>query len=219
VAKALAQPVPLKPSRTELLDWLNAIDDTGYRASLNILCDGFVRPTCLPLCVGRNVPGLEENHRSACFSETALNELARLISTRSVYGVGFRQAFLRDRGGRRVRYAEPDSAEAERWSNAVRQRVLDGVDPDDPLWRDTPYVDVLDPGHDTQWEQEWRMPGGLRFAPGDVAFVFLPGELHDKARTFFTEHRDANTGPAYLGPYLDPRWSRQQIERALREFP
>jgi hypothetical protein len=102
-AKALAQLMPAKPSRTELLEWLNTIDDAGYRASLSILWDGFVRPTGLPLCVGRDVPGLEEKHRSACFSETALNELARLISTRSLYGVGFRQSFLRDRGGRPVR--------------------------------------------------------------------------------------------------------------------
>jgi hypothetical protein len=217
-AKALAQPGPSKPSHIELLDWLNAIDDTGYRVSLSILWDGFVRPTFLPLCVGRNVPGLEENHRSACFSETALNELAPLISTRSVYGVGFRQDFLRERGGQRVRYIEPDTDEAERWRNLVRQRLVDGVDHDDPLWRDTPYVDILDPGHDTRWEQEWRVPGGLRFTPGDVAFVFLPAALHDKARRFFTEHRDANTGPAYLGPYLDPRWSRQQIEDALGEL-
>jgi hypothetical protein len=82
-----------------------------------------------------------------------------------------------------------------------------------------PYVDMLDPDNDTRWEQEWRVPGGLRFAPSDVAFVFLPEKLHDKARTFFSEHRDANTGPAYLGPYLDPRWSHQQIEHALDEFP
>lgn len=80
-AKALAQTTPPRPSPTELLDWLNAIDDTGYRASLSILWDGFVRPTYLPLCVGQKAPRLEENHRSACFSETALNELARLIST------------------------------------------------------------------------------------------------------------------------------------------
>ena len=63
------------------------------------------------------------------------------------------------------------------------------------------------------------MPGGLQFAPRDVAFVFLPEELHDGARMFFTEHRDANTGPAYLGPYLDPRWSRQKTEQALGELP
>ncbi len=48
-AEALAQPTSPKPSRTELIDWLNAIDDTGYRASLSILWGGFIRPTYLPL--------------------------------------------------------------------------------------------------------------------------------------------------------------------------
>src|SRR2546430_12077042 len=52
---------------------------------------------------------------------------------------------FRSRGGRPVRYVEPNTDEAEQWRNAVEQRVLNGVDPDDPLWRDTPYVDVTDP--------------------------------------------------------------------------
>lgn len=92
-----------------------------------------------------------------------------------------------------MRHVERDTDEAERWRNAVEQRVLDGVDPNDPLWRDTPYVDVTGPDNDPRWEREWRVPGGLRFAPGDVAFVFIPEKLHDKARTFFIEHRDATT--------------------------
>lgn len=213
--EALESPVPSQLSRIELSAWLDAIDDTGYRVSLSILWDRFVRPTCLPLCVGRKVQGVQEKHRSACFSETPLHELAKLIATRSLYGIGFHQSYLRKSGGRPVRYVQSNTDEAECWRAAVRQREVGGVNPDDPLWRDTPFVDVLEPGVDSRWEEEWRVPGGLHFRPLDVAFVFLPEELHDGARTFFTEHRDKNTGPAYLGLYLDPRWSRREIEQKL----
>jgi plastocyanin len=63
------------------------------------------------------------------------------------------------------------------------------------------------------------VPGGLAFQPGDVSFVFLPEQSHDNARAFFEIHRASQTGPAYLGPYLDPRWDRPRIERALRAPP
>ena len=59
------------------------------------------------------------------------------------------------------------------------------------------------------------MPGGARFEPDDVAFIFLPEELHDNARSFFEEHRVNHTGPAYLCRYVDPRWSYARIARAL----
>ncbi len=81
------------------------------------------------------------------------------------------------------------------------------------------FVDELDPdpANDTSWEKEWRVPGGLKFLPDDVAFVFLPEELHDKARAFFAKHRADNSGPAYLGPYLDPQWDRERIQEILTE--
>src|SRR4051794_26775519 len=92
-AEARAQ-APAKPSFAEMLRWLDRIDDTGYRTSLSILGSGFIRPTTDPLGVGGSVPELAAAHRSACFSESPLDELARLVETRSLYGVGFRQTFL-----------------------------------------------------------------------------------------------------------------------------
>lgn len=50
-----------------------------------------------------------------------------------------------------------------------------------------------------------------------MAFVFLPEELHDSARAFFAEHRANNSGLAYLGRYLDPRWDRERIQEILTE--
>jgi hypothetical protein len=218
-AKALARPLPRALTHIELVQRLDDIDDTGYRASLSILWQGFVRPTDLPRCVGRDVAGLEQAHRSACFSESRLDELARLIATRSLYGIGFRQNFLRMNRGRPVKYLQPGSADARWWRQEISRRRFAEIDTKDSFWQTTPFVDELDPdpAEDTSWENEWRVPGGLNFQPDDVAFVFLPDELHDNARAFFTEHRANNTGPAYLGRYLDPRWSRQRIQEVLSE--
>jgi hypothetical protein len=218
-AEALARPLPGALTHIELLQWLDDIDDTGYRASLSILWQGFVRPTDLPRCVGRDVAGLEEAHRSACFSESPLDELARLIETRSLYGVGFRQDFLRINGGQPVKYIQYGGADSQRWAQEISRRRVATADAKDPFWQKTPFVDELDPdpAEDTSWEKEWRVPGGLKFQPDDVAFVFLPEELHDNARAFFAEHRANNTGPAYLGRYLDPRWDRARIQKVLTE--
>jgi hypothetical protein len=203
----------------ELIQWLNDIDDTGYRASLSILWQGFVRPTDLPLCVGKDVAELEDAHRSACFSESPLDELAALIEKRSLYGVGFHQAFLRINRGQPVKYLQHGGADAQWWAEEIRRRCVAEVDTKDPLWQKTPFVDELDPDprKDTSWEKEWRVPGGLMFQPDDVAFVFLPEQLHDNARAFFGEHRANDSGPAYLGRYVDPRWDRERIQEDLTE--
>lgn len=217
--KALARPQPTPLTHIELVQWLDDIDDTGYHTSLSILWEGFVRPTDLPLCVGKGIAGLKDAHRSACFSESPLDELSRLIETRSLYGIGFTQDFLRLNGGQPVIYLSHGGAEAQRWAQKVRSRCIPSVDANDPLWQETPFIDELgpDPANDTSWENEWRVPGGLKFDPCDVAFLFLPEHLHNNARAFFAEHRVNNSGPAYLGRYLDPRWDRERIEAALTE--
>ncbi|MGH3005640.1 MAG: hypothetical protein ACRDOS_07035 [Gaiellaceae bacterium] len=211
--------LPSSPSHVEIVKWLSDTDDTGYRASLSILWDCFIRPTTYALGVGQSVRELKDAHRSACFSESTLDDLAQLILTRSLYGVGFRQEFLHSHGGRRVTYLPHGGLEAKKWAHDIRECLRGAVDPTDALWQETPFIDELDPdpAKDTSWEREWRVPGGLSFQPHDVAFVFLPEDLQENARRFFAEHRDSNTGPAYLCRYLDPRWRRGRIEQILRE--
>ena len=63
------------------------------------------------------------------------------------------------------------------------------------------------------------MPGGLRFHPDDVAFLFIPEEFHERARQFFVDAREGNTGPAYLCPYIDPGWERERVLTALESEP
>jgi hypothetical protein len=213
-ARARVNP-PAHPSHLELMAWLNAIDDTGFRSNLSILWEGRVRPTSYPMGVGRKAPEVDAGHRAACFSESPLDDLVQLVSTRSRYGLGFRQGVLGRHGGRPVQYLESGSAEALTFEQAVDDRIAAGVDPTDPFWADTPFIDIVRPHNSTSWEQEWRVPGGFDFAPDDVAFCFLPADLHGAARDFFEEHQAANTGPAYLGRYIDPLWDRATIECVL----
>ena len=191
--------------------WLSDIDVTGFRASLGILWDGFIRPTTYGLGAAADVPEVEATQCAACFSATRLDKLAKLIKTRSSYGVGFRQDELALAGGP-VKYLKAGSAEAAELQRDIRERRRHGVDPADPFWQTTPFIELSE---DNSWEEEWRVPGGFSFGPDDVAFAFLPEDLHDNAHAFFAEHRSENTGPAYLCRYIDPHWDGGRIKRVL----
>lgn len=193
-------------------------DTTGYSNSMSILWDGHVEPFADPHGAGKDVAEVAERHRSAAFSEIPLHLLDRLVHNRSPYGIGFRQDYLLQKGGGRVWYLESDSAPAVAVREQVAEQVANGVDPASPLWTTTPFIDFPDPEHpflDWRWEREWRVPGGLRFEPDDVAFLFLPGESHDLARSFFEGHLAEHTGPAYLCPYIDVTWERSRIQEQL----
>ncbi len=83
----------------------------------------------------------------------------------------------------------------------------------------TPFVDF--PGeygpasYRFEWEREWRIPGDLLFKPEDVKFLFIPAELHEKARGFFANAEEEGIGPNYTCPYLDPTWGIEDIQEAL----
>jgi hypothetical protein len=212
-------------SLAELLHHVNemrAEDRTGYSNIMSILWDARIDPFADPHGAGKDVPTVAEHHRSAAFSEVPLHLLDRLVRNRSHYGVGFSQQLLLARGGGRVWYLEEGGAPAEAVRRQVEQRVRQRVDPDDAFWRTTPFIDFPDPRHpftDWRWEREWRVPGGLRFEPADVAFLFIPEGFHDDARQFFTDHEAAHTGPAYLCPYIDVTWDRDRIQASLETVP
>jgi len=206
----------------DFLDRRSREDTTGYWNSLSILGSGFIRPFADPHGAGKDIPEVAALHRSCALSEIPLHLLGRLIQSRSLYGVGFHQNVLIRNGGARVWYVEHPGPIAASIQDQVQARVDAGINPEDSLWHITPFIDFAKPGsvwEDWRWEREWRVPGGLRFKPEDVAFLFLPDESHEAARQFFVDHRAANTGPAYLCPYVDPRWPRDRIEKALEEVP
>jgi hypothetical protein len=95
--------------------------------------------------------------------------------------------------------------------------VKGGMDPGDPLWSLTPFIDFSQENYRFEWEREWRVPGseGMRFTPDDVAFLFLPEDEHASTQAFSMEAATRNNGPAYLCPYLDPRWNESKLQAAF----
>jgi hypothetical protein len=194
---------------------------SAYDAMLSILWDGMINPTG-PLGAARNLEELGASQWSACFSEIPLDLLVRLIDRRSLYGIGFREDFLVDQGGARVWYLDKDGPAAESFTETVREAMTGGLDPQEPIWHITPFVDFPGDYGGTQyrfeWEREWRVPGGLHFQPDDVAFLFIPESFHTQARSYFEGHLHENSGPAYLCPYVDPTWEMNQIQAAFESL-
>lgn len=165
---------------------------------------------------------LGDSQESACFSEIPLDRLDRLVQRRSRYGIGFHQDFLIESGGGRVWYLNDESRQAASIRKLIAQKVGPPMDVDSPLWDLTPFIDF--PGsygpfeYRFEWEREWRVPGGLAFSPDQVAFLFIPSELHAQARRFFNEVEEGHTGPSYRCPFLDPLWPDERIQATLAEL-
>lgn len=192
--------------------------DSAYNVMLKILWEGSIVASG-PFGTARGLSELGDSQKAACFSEIPLDLLSRLIENRSLYGIGFYQGFLAQQGAARVWYLDKDSPAATSFQELVVRAMKGGIDPSDPLWRLTPFID--NPGeypagaYRFEWEREWRIPGGVRFTPADVAFLFIPEDLHDAARSFFEGHLRDHSGPSYLSPYVDPRWEMTHIQTAF----
>ena len=173
-----------------------------------------------PFGIARGLGGPNFTQRSVCFSEVPLDRLDRLVERRSRYGIGFIQEALLAAGGGRVWYVNKDTALADAVQMLRSEKVGPPMATDSPFWRLTPFIDL--PGeyggtpYRFEWEREWRVPGDFAFDTQDVAFLFIPGELHDAARAFFRDAGSENTGPAYNCPLLDPLWGDDAIQEALR---
>jgi hypothetical protein len=197
-------------------------EPSGYQTVMSILYDGHIRAVNEPHGMAAGIPELAAINRPACFSEVPLHLLDRIVRNRSEYGVGFSQRLLRSKGGGRLWYVEDDGEPAAAISELVDQHRGSGVDPEDPLWKITPFIELATTTTafgDYLWEREWRVPGGLLFDPSDVEFLFIPETLHNQARQFFTDVKVEHSGPAYLCPYIDVNWDRDKIEARLNEAP
>jgi Putative abortive phage resistance protein AbiGi, antitoxin len=194
-------------------------DRTGYSPWIKILGSGRLKPGIKPLGLGRTIPQLSDRHRVVCFSEIPLDMLDRLIKRRSLYGVGFRKDFIVARGGAPLWYLDKESEQGKLVYELMRSKGREGVDPSDPFWQLSPFID--NPGnyrtgeYRFEWEREWRVVGEFQFEPHDVSFLFLPEENHAKARQFFADVKLEYSGPAYECAYVDPRWDMERIQDAL----
>ena len=66
-------------------------------------------------------------------------------------------------------------------------------------------------------KREWRHIGQMSFDVEDVAFLMIPEEFHEYAKTFFEDAYQEKLGPYYFCPYIDPTWDRKRILKALSE--
>lgn len=158
------------------------------------------------------------SQQAVCFSEIPPGAWHRLSERRKTsYGIGFTKKFIQSQGGGQIWYVDKGSPHRA----AIQRMMKNSInDPKADVWKLTPMIDA--PGtyssgpYYFEWEREWRHVGPLEFKPRDVAFLLIPEKLHGIARTFFEDAEHGNYGPAYLCPYVDPKWPRQRILAALK---
>jgi hypothetical protein len=119
-------------------------------------------------------------------------------------------------GGGRVWYLDFGSNVANDFQAAKRHH-LDSFDAGDPLWRLTPFIDIVGEirgiTYRFDWEREWRLPGSMALATEDLAFLFVPENNHTALQAFFESAGEA------APPLLDPTWSMEWMQEALAKMP
>jgi hypothetical protein len=184
-----------------------------YSRLWTIVTEERVEPGPEPFGAARGIPGILESQRSACFSEVPLDQLGRLVSRRSSFGLAFRKELLVSRGGAPVWYLGIDGPTADAFKEMLRSASA-SPKRDSPLWKITPFVDF--PGdyptgsYRFEWEREWRVPGGFTFDVVDIEFVFLPEAKHKAARRSTFKHLRARL--------IDPTWPRDRIQAELPDL-
>lgn len=194
--------------------------DDAYENIMGILSGHKLLPGPDPFGCARGIPEVRESQRSVCFSEIPLDRLGRLEDRRSKYGIGFSKKFAITNQTHPVWYVE-NGSELQRHIRSIVDRAQAEGDWEHPIWKATPFVDFPGDYHGGayrfEWEREWRHVGEFRFAMSDVAFLFVPEYLHEKARRFFEDLSHEHGGPIYLCPYLDPAWTDERIRIAFRD--
>jgi len=194
--------------------------DPGYWTMMSVLSTGRLRPGGA-FGIGRKEAPDPARQRAVCFSEIPPGEWLRLSERRrSAYGIGFSKQFISKRGGGPIWYARNGSEQNKALKKLMR---MGEGDPDHPVWRITAMIDA--PGvygltsYEYEWEREWRHIGDLMFEPKDVAFLFIPEELHAQARAFFSYAYHENLGPAYFCPFIDAKWPKARVDEELLKEP
>lgn len=160
----------------------------------------------------RNVTGVPPQS-CCCMSEIPLDHLSRL-SKHGTFGLGFRKDRVRAAGGAPVWYLWRDTPAADYVSELVRQKMIGGVDPGDPLWRITPFVENPGSGewgrYKFDWEREWRIPQDYSFEYEEIEFLVIPGsKRQQRASDYATSERARGWDPAIFA--LD--WTMEELQQ------
>lgn len=206
-------------TRRELMEWLHAHDKTGYTQMISILYGQRLCPGSTRRGAAKAVEVLGSSQQVVCFSEIPLHRLRRIVERRSEYGIGFKKDVLVRKGGTPLWCVDRESAQHAAISEIIAAKVALGIDVADPFWKLTPFIDqpgdYCDKPVRFDWEREWRVVGEVRCEPKEVAFLFIPEDLHEQARQFFVDVEIEHSGPAYQCPYIDVTWPMERIKRRL----
>lgn len=192
-------------------------DSSEYDVLMKILGGGCIR-AMNPFGIARAWAPDLTSQRAVCFSEVPLHEVGRIaIRRNSKYGIGFTKDFLRNREGGPV-WAVENQSSAALALHSLTESAIPNVE--DPIWKLTPFIDFVGKFRNGKvyrfdWEREWRLTGDLLFETTDPAFLFIPEDLHERAREFFVNAARRHTGPSYPCPFLDPTWDKEMIRAAL----
>lgn len=203
---------------TDMSNWLihftNGKDNIDpYLQIMGILSSGIINPGSFGLF--RDKAPIGSQPKVCCLSEIPPSNWNRLaLHRKSVYGIGFKKDFILNQGGNPIWYIWKGSESYQLIKKLFDESILK---PDSPFWPLTSMIEFIKSSNHWEWEREWRVSGGLRFNPSDVAFLFIPESHHITASDFFIEAEEQNTGPAYHCPFIDSTWTRQQTEASINK--
>lgn len=189
-----------------------------YDSIISILGNGVIEARNA-FGIARDLAPDPKSQKVACFSEVPLHMLKRLVNRRGTsYGIGFTKQLVVNKGGGPIMYAYIGTPHEKAIRSMMEVAAMDrGAD----IWKLTPLVDSAGASRGGgapylfEWEREWRHVGNFSFAPADAAFLLIPEELHQSAKSFFEDAETDNTGPAYKCPFIDPTWDISRIRSAL----
>lgn len=201
-------------------DWQDMSDYlvhlTEARSFEVVLTEGLVCASG-PYGAATNLAELGDSQHATCLSEIPLGMLGRLANRHGHWGVGFTRSFVRSRGGAPVWYLARETPQHAAFREVVRQAMCNGIDPGEPIWSLTPFVDYPGRGdwgtYEFEWEREWRVVGGLEFALNDVEFLFIPEEYQEAWRELWGS---LGAQSPFSGAMLDATWGINRVQDELQ---
>ncbi|WP_182858862.1 hypothetical protein [Mycobacteroides abscessus] len=198
------------PSRRDLSDYLIHLTESVENLTA-ILSEGFIRPS-RPCSWQRSIAERAPIPELACLTEIPLEFIDRLTRRHGLYGVAFTRPYVAEAGGTRVWYLDKTNPLCAKYSNEILS-LIDDRDFQDSLWQLAPFIDPTGTGYCFDWEREWRVPRGLRFALQDIAFVLTPDDDGHQQITEEVEFHGAFLIPGDIGVSWDS--TLESLSRAV----
>ncbi|BCJ46963.1 hypothetical protein GCM10010168_35170 [Actinoplanes ianthinogenes] len=208
----------LDPKWRDMSDYLVHFTESE-ESLLSILRDGMIRPGGKAFGSAANLESRLRNQKSICLSEIPVDQLHRLMKRHGRYGLAFTRTFIRTEGGARVWYLDPDAPSREAISRMIGQAMKGGIDSADEIWKLTPFIDRVTPGHyEFEWEREWRVMGGLVFEQSDISFIIVPAGARGRIEQLSTPIPYVYHDGSATGWVAIPEILANEMDRMTAEF-